>query len=79
MNYKNISTKAPTIVAGGMVILNNVINMIIRKSGKFVQRIYLGVDSKTTIEQIKVKIAKLRKIKEQYQHISYNGVKLEND
>lgn len=36
MNYKNISTKAPTIVAGGMVILNNVINMILRKSGKFV-------------------------------------------
>ena len=52
-NFNRVKTTAPNIIVSNLIIVKDVINVIIRKSGRITNKICLTASKNTTFLQIK--------------------------
>jgi hypothetical protein len=51
--FKRVKTSAPNIIVSNLIILKDIVNVIIRKSGRITNKICLTASKDTTFLQIK--------------------------
>lgn len=76
--FHKLKTNSPNFITSGLVLVKEVIHIVIRKSGRRVDKLCICVTKDLKIGEIKERVAKLTKIDVKNQFLSFNGSFLEN-